>query len=153
MGTGRRGLLLGVAILFGAGLALGLPVLRRLSQIRKATEETTHFCRSVRRGDELASVLERAKSGSSMLGAVTSAHPVLTDPEHDGTASSGANFNVVFEDREGEPTWPRYLIWKGPLYERVYCGLEPTADGNVAATHLGPVDDDAPGFFQDWLDE
>jgi hypothetical protein len=135
-------------VLASCGLLLFL--VHRVFEIRAATRETTEFCSSVSKGDSIAAVLERAQSGASRLVAVVE-HQALPSGSFRQLGGGREQFTVIFEDRKGASTWPRYLIWKGPHYRRVYCSLEPTPEGRVKAIHLGPVDEETGGFFEDWL--
>lgn len=107
---------------------IAVAITYRLTAINEATRNTTEFCQTVKVGDKIAGVLKKARDGAN-----------------------GVSFQTIFEQREGQPTWPRHLIWMGPHYKRVYCGLEPGPQDEVLATHIGPIDEATPGFFEDWI--
>ncbi|MGC4068450.1 MAG: hypothetical protein QM784_28150 [Polyangiaceae bacterium] len=109
-------------------------------------------------GDDLLEALETAQPGASVLLAATASSGAPTTKEPSGPKSKPKNqFSVIVEARQGVPTWPRYLIWTGPAYDRWYCSLESTSDGKIKAVHLGPIDSRAEAqsfvesMLEDWL--
>ncbi|PRC91164.1 hypothetical protein S2091_4165 [Solimicrobium silvestre] len=115
----------GAVGLFGLIVA---SIAHRLNVVSEAAQNTTEFCQSVKPGDDVSFIMKKV-----------------------GHGESGVQFNTIYEQREGQPTWPRHVIWNGPHYKRVYCSLEIGSHGDVLATHIGPIDEKTPGFFEDWI--
>jgi len=126
----------------------------RFYQIHAAKQKTAQFCQSVSVGDVIDSVLERAKNAAWIdANAVNGGEDNQEQLPLPQTRNYQDYLNVIFEDRQATPGWPRYLVWDGPLYDRIYCGLEPSDDGKVKAIHLGPIDNETVGFFENWFED
>jgi hypothetical protein len=134
-----------VLVIVGGALLAG-----RMNLIAESSERTSTFCHTVRVGDTVAETVERAETGSSRLGSPGGMEGVTPT-----AAVHAAGLNVIVEDHGSDDSWPRYVIWTGPQYERIYCSIEVTDDGKVKAIHLGRIDGPGPppGFLEDWFDE
>ena len=141
-------------VFFSTIILLLTPVFLRLYEIHAATEKTKIFCRSVALGDNIEEVLEEARTGAWILAAaINGSSSKSADSSFPDSSQYGDHLNVIYEDRELSPGWPRYLIWTGPLYHRVYCGLEQDTQGRVKAKHFGPIDDETIDFFENWFED
>lgn len=150
-----RALLVSAAVLLGlvgAGRVFAVRTRARLALAHHSTARTTAFCSTVSVGDDLGETVERAQPGSSILGFSEGANPLRSRALNRAGRSEKQQFSVLFERHPGT-TWPRYTIWTGPGYQRLYCSLEISSDARVKAVHLGPLADPSQtiGFFEDWL--